>query len=186
MLSFCREIPDKAPPKKSAPQEAALFERLTFESPLGPLLAVSGRGRITALRFEGWKGFPEEVSRIPERRDEPILKALGKWLESYFAGEFLPPPEISPLATRWENDVYRETQKIAPGETKSYGDISLALTGSKDSSRAVASALSRNMAAIMIPCHRVLNAKGGLHGYAGGLERKKFLLRLEGASFRED
>ena len=110
-----------------------------------------------------------------------MLRRARCWLDDYFAGKnpdasALP---LSPKGTAFQRAVWQELRKIPYGETESYGALAARLGSS---ARAVGSAVGRNPLSIIIPCHRVLAADGGLTGYAGGLENKKKLLRLEGQS----
>ncbi|MBQ5703191.1 MAG: methylated-DNA--[Peptococcaceae bacterium] len=102
-------------------------------------------------------------------------------LEEYFAGlraAFSLP--LAPEGTDFQKAVWRELENIPYGETRTYGQIARAL-GNPKTSRAVGMANHKNPVAIMIPCHRVIGADGSLTGYAGGLDIKETLLRLEGA-----
>ena len=114
-------------------------------------------------------------------RDTPLLLEARRQLEEYFAGlraAFSLP--LAPEGTDFQKAVWRELENIPYGETRTYGQIARAL-GNPNASRAVGMANHKNPVAIMIPCHRVIGADGSLTGYAGGLDIKETLLRLEGA-----
>ena len=114
-------------------------------------------------------------------RDTPLLLEARRQLEEYFAGlraAFSLP--LAPEGTDFQKTVWRELENIPYGETRTYGQIARAL-GNPKASRAVGMANHKNPVAIMIPCHRVIGADGSLTGYAGGLDIKETLLRLEGA-----
>ncbi|MBQ5683798.1 MAG: methylated-DNA--[Peptococcaceae bacterium] len=114
-------------------------------------------------------------------RETPLLLEAKRQLEEYFAGlraAFSLP--LAPEGTDFQKAVWRELENIPYGETRTYGQIARAL-GNPKASRAVGMANHKNPVAIMIPCHRVIGADGSLTGYAGGLDIKEALLRLEGA-----
>lgn len=116
-----------------------------------------------------------------ELRDTPLLLEAKRQLEEYFAGiraGFSLP--LAPEGTSFQKAVWKELENIPFGETRSYGQIAAAV-GNPKACRAVGGAIHRNPIAIMIPCHRVIGANGTLTGYAGGLDVKEALLRLEGA-----
>ena len=114
----------------------------------------------------------------------PVLEAACRWLDVYFSGR--KPEGMLPLAPRgseFRRAVWELLREIPYGETVSYGDLAKRLEaqlGRKTSARAVGGAVGHNPISILIPCHRVVGADGSLTGYAGGLEQKTALLRLEG------
>lgn len=115
-----------------------------------------------------------------------ILTLTEKWLDIYFSGnipDFLPP--LSLKGTDFQMCVWQKLSRIPYGKTVSYGalakDIAAETGKEKMSARAVGNAVGKNPIAIIIPCHRVIGADGSLTGFAGGLEIKKELLRLENA-----
>jgi O-6-methylguanine DNA methyltransferase len=118
-----------------------------------------------------------------EEGEHPLLDRLQAELAEYFAGrrrEFTVP--LAVRGTPFQEKVWRALQRIPYGKTQSYLDIARRV-GDTKASRPVGSANGRNRIAIVIPCHRVINAGGALGGYGGGLDRKRYLLKLEGASF---
>lgn len=158
----------------------------TFESPVGPLVAAATDAGVVLLEFGDLARLEEQAARLRRRFDGPIvvgdhphLRRLGEELEDYFAGtrrDFTVPLVIR--GTPFEERVWRALQQIPYGTTCSYADIAGQI-GSPSATRAVGSANGRNRIAIVIPCHRVVNADGKLGGYGGGLWRKKRLLELE-------
>lgn len=159
----------------------------TVDSPIGPLRAALSRRGLVRLAFaeESEESMLEELSRrlsprivlAPAKLDE-----LRRELDEYFEGRrsrfelALDWALIGPFARR----VLRRTAAIPYGAHSSYGEIA-AEAGSPRGARAAGNALGSNPIPIVIPCHRVLHAGGGLGGYGGGLDRKRFLLELEGA-----
>ena len=153
-------------------------------SPLGEILLAAEGGALCGLWFVGQKyegaGLPDETAPGPVSAD-PALEKAAEWLKRYFAGEN---PEIDfplePKGTAFQRRVWEGLRQIPYGGTSSYGLLAEKL-GCR-SARAVGAAVGRNPISILIPCHRVLGSDGKLTGYAGGLERKQALLKLEGAA----
>lgn len=141
-----------------------------IDSPLGPMLATSTDGSLTALRFDGKTGHDDACE---------VLDRVGTQLARYFAGELdrfeLP---LAPQGTPFQQRVWDALRTIPPGETRSYASIARQIDN-PDAIRAVGAANGANPIAIIIPCHRVIASDGTLHGYAGGLKRKQYLLDLE-------
>ena len=172
----------------------------TFASPLGEiLLAADGRG-LTGLWFEGQEHFGSTLLKEDAERVEgadavsgaggmssvspangaasSVLERSWAWLNAYFAGQeprFTPPLHM--IGTAFQREVWYELLSIPRGEVATYGEIATRVV----SPRAVGAAVARNPISIIVPCHRVVAADGSLNGYAGGLYRKEWLLRLEGA-----
>ena len=151
-------------------------------SPLGEILLAAEDGALCGLWFVGQKyegaGLPAGSGPGSASAD-PALEKAQAWLASYFAGEN---PKIdfplAPRGTAFQRRVWAALADIPRGETSSYGALAERL--GCGSARAVGSAVGRNPISVLIPCHRVLGANGSLTGYAGGLERKRALLKLEG------
>jgi methylated-DNA-[protein]-cysteine S-methyltransferase len=113
------------------------------------------------------------------KRDRGALREPAEQLEAYLAGELrdfdLP---LAPQGTPFQREVWSALRKIPYGSTISYGELAAAV-GRPHAARAVGAANGRNPIAVVIPCHRVIGASGGLTGYGGGLGRKRLLLDLE-------
>lgn len=160
-----------------------------LETPLGPAIAGVKNDALTGLWFMGQKYFPQQAAHWAKKPGHPTFAALRDWLDAYFAGK---QPEITfPLApggTPFQAAVWAILLAIPYGKTTTYGDIAKQLAGSLGrasmSAQAVGGAVGRNPISVIIPCHRVVGSTGGLTGYAGGLDKKKFLLRLEGVDER--
>lgn len=115
------------------------------------------------------------------QQETSLLLEAKRQLEEYFAGlraAFSLP--LAPEGTEFQKLVWRELENIPYGETRTYGQIAEKI-GNPKACRAVGGANHNNPIAIMIPCHRVIGADGSLAGYAGGVDIKETLLRLEGA-----
>jgi methylated-DNA-[protein]-cysteine S-methyltransferase len=146
-----------------------------IQSPLGFLRATTGPAGITSLAF-----IEESPSTFVTKSDSnPHLELLSTELDEYFAGTrkiFTVP--LTPNGTDFQQQVWKNLHAIPFGETRTYHQQSQQL-GNTLAIRAVAAANGRNPIAILIPCHRVIGANGNLTGYAGGLQRKKWLLDHE-------
>lgn len=113
--------------------------------------------------------------------DAPPFPLLRRQLTEYFAGErtaFELP--LAPAGSPFQRDVWNALLAIPYGETRSYGELAAAV-GKPGAARAVGRANHDNPIGVVIPCHRVIGAGGSLTGYAGGVDRKRYLLELEGA-----
>lgn len=157
-----------------------------YDSPIGPLLLTAGEDGLTGLRF----GRVPPESALP-RLDHPILLKTAQWLDAYFRGEASPPDfPLSPQGTAFQKSVWEILLTIPYGKTRTYGDIAkeMAAYWEKEtmSAQAVGGAVGRNPISILIPCHRVVGGKGQLTGYAGGMDKKIWLLRHEGRNIIEN
>jgi methylated-DNA-[protein]-cysteine S-methyltransferase len=147
------------------------------DSPLGPLTLMSRAGRLTHLVMDGQAHAAAPPAG--SRRDDTAFAGVAGQLAEYFAGErteFDVPRELS--GTEFQRAVWAQLSAIPYGETISYGELARRV-GSPKASRAVGSANGRNPVAVIVPCHRVVAADGGLGGYGGGSDRKVLLLDLE-------
>jgi len=156
------------------------------DSPLGPLtVIVTGRG-LVRLSY-AHEAIDEQLDEIAARVSPRVLSSpertdpVRRQLDEYFAGHrrrFDVPIDWS-LVRGFTGDVLRATARIPFGSVSSYREVA-AEAGSPNAYRAAGNALGSNPIPIVVPCHRVLHAGGGLGGYTGGLERKRYLLHLEG------
>lgn len=155
-----------------------------ISSPLGRITASSDGDAVTGLWFADQKYFGSCLTPEALRRESlPVFDALRRWLAEYFDGvvpDFM--PELRPDGTAFRQRVWERLRMIPRGSVTTYGQIAEALdkNGRRTSARAVGGAVGHNPISILIPCHRVVGSDGGLTGYAGGLERKRALLKLEG------
>ncbi len=155
-----------------------------FETPLGQMLAAAQEDQLVGVWFTNQKYFPEGHENWTEKEDYPIFKTLKEWMKSYFDGKAptvkLP---LNPQGTDFQKTVWQYLLEIPYGTTATYGEIAqkVALEMNKPSmsAQAVGGAIGRNPISIIIPCHRVVGANHALTGYAGGLDKKEALLRLE-------
>ena len=159
-----------------------------YDSPIGALLLAERDGKLVGLWMEGQKYFLGSLrEESQERESSPVLRQAGLWLDRYFAGKQPDPDELplAPAGTPFRQTVWRLLLQIPCGQVMTYGQLAWrtaeALGRPSMSAQAVGSAAGHNPISIIIPCHRLLGADGSLTGYAGGLERKLWLLRHEGA-----
>jgi methylated-DNA-[protein]-cysteine S-methyltransferase len=151
---------------------------LVIPSPVGSLLLETDGEAMTKVWFTDAPPTGAPMDDLPD-----VLQEAVRQLDAYFARERddfdLP---LAPSGTEFQRRVWSELQRIPYGQTVSYGDVARALGLPPGASRAVGLANGSNPIAIVVPCHRVIGANGNLTGYAGGLERKKYLLDLEAAA----
>jgi methylated-DNA-[protein]-cysteine S-methyltransferase len=164
-----------------APEQALTLAPLSMttlfvDSPLGALRLSALGGALVRVEF----GAAREASGRPSSaEDASLLDEAAAQLADYFAGArraFALP--LAPEGSAFKRRVWDELVRIPYGETRSYGALARAL-GDAALTRAVGAANGANPLPIVVPCHRVVGATGGLVGYAGGLDRKRFLLELE-------
>ncbi len=151
-----------------------------FITPLGGVTLTSDGEALTGLWFDDQRHFPEALIRSGTEKALPVFDDAERWLDVYFSGQ-IPDftPALNPQGTAFRLAVWRALWDIPYGHTTSYGDVARALRLSPGAARAVGAAVGRNPISLIIPCHRVIGADGSLTGYAGGLERKAWLLRME-------
>ena len=148
-----------------------------IDSPVGELTLVVEDGVLVALYTSGQKYYPDAVA-LGERDDKVAADAVAQ-LAGYFAGERADfDLDLAPHGTAFQQRVWAELRAIPAGETRSYGEIALAL-GSPGASRAVGAATGRNPISNIVPCHRLVGSTGAMTGYAGGVDRKVWLLTHE-------
>lgn len=156
-----------------------------YDAPYGRYVMAEEDGALTGLWLEGQKYFPSDLPE-PSGEEAEIFARTRRWLDAYFAGL---QPEVSalPIAPRgsaFAQSVWQLLLEIPYGQTVTYGQLAKRLAEQRGlpqlSAQAVGGAVGHNPISIIIPCHRVLGAKNQLTGYAGGLDVKTFLLKLEG------
>ena len=158
--------------------------RTQWASPVGPLtLIADNENRLTRLEFgDGATRSEAAPDAAIVTEPEGVLADTIRQLDEYFAGarrEFN--LDLAPRGTSFQLAVWNALLTIPYGETASYGDIARSV-GRPNAVRAVGQANGRNPLAIVVPCHRVIGSDHSLTGYGGGIDRKRFLLALEGAA----
>ena len=177
-----------------------MIDTVFYESPIGRLLLAADNGALIGLWMEGQKYYASSLSQKNDERSGPlsaddaaspgenmtVLAQTINWLDRYFQGER---PDsrwmkLSPQGTPFRRLVWNLLLTIPYGHTVTYRDIAelaaKALGLRSMSAQAVGGAVAHNPISILIPCHRVLGCNGSLTGYAGGLEKKIYLLLHEG------
>ena len=152
-----------------------------YESPLGTMLVAASDAGVAGVWFDGQRHGPDS-SGWREDAQHPALREAVAQLRAYFDGErtqFDLPLDLD-AGTPFQRSVWGALLAIPRGATTSYAQLARQL-GRPQAARAIGAAVGRNPVSIVVPCHRVLGTGGALTGYAGGLERKTALLRLEGA-----
>jgi methylated-DNA-[protein]-cysteine S-methyltransferase len=150
------------------------------DTPLGSVRIAARGGALFGLWFDGQKYDAKAGADWREAPDDPSLRAAARQLDDYFAGRRTRfDLALAPGGTPFQQRVWRAIAQVPAGETTSYGEIARRL-GCPKAVRAVGAAIGRNPLIVVVPCHRIVGAGGALTGYAGGLERKRALLALEG------
>ncbi|HEX4227788.1 MAG TPA: methylated-DNA--[protein]-cysteine S-methyltransferase [Bryobacteraceae bacterium] len=156
----------------------------TYPSPMGDILLVSRGEQLVALDFADYE---KRLRRLLDLRhtpymlkDFPVPRTIADPLDRYFAGDVnaLDSLAVDTGGTSFQQRVWAELRRTMPGLTTTYGEIARRIDR-PGASRAVGAANGSNAIAIVIPCHRVVGSNGKLTGYAGGLDRKRWLLDHE-------
>ena len=166
-----------------ASQQSKVLKTSEIETPLGPMQIISSEDMLYLVRFMDHGGLERNVERLGLKAKATILPGRTQVIDSvereinqYFNGtlkEFKTP--LFFLGSVFQKTVWQELIKIPYGKTKSYKDIAVSI-GNPLAFRAGAQANRVNPFTLIVPCHRVINANGNLGGYAGSLDRKKWLL----------
>ena len=157
-----------------------------YRSPIGDILLAADEIGLTGLWFEGQKYFALHLDKEHEEKELPLFEKVKQWLEIYFSGR---EPDFSvPLhftGTDFQNEVWGILCTIPYGQTVTYAELAKQIAAKKGlprmSAQAVGGAVGHNEISILVPCHRVVGTNGSLTGYAGGIDKKIALLRLEKA-----
>ncbi len=157
-----------------------------YQSPLGGITLSSNGTELTGLWFDGQKYFGDTLPKEYEEKTFPVFEQSVRWLDIYFSGKA---PDFTPLlcmqTTPFRKTVWEIMLTIPFGETMTYGEIADRIAKqkglSKMSAQAVGGAVGHNSISLIIPCHRVVGTNGSLTGYAGGIDKKVQLLKLEKA-----
>ena len=139
---------------------------------------------LTSIWFESQKPLLQILQSPYEECNLPVFDDTKRWLDIYFEGkepDFT--PKLCPEGTEFRQQVWQELLNIPYGKTTTYGTLSkqiaIQLNKQKMSAQAIGGAVGHNPISIIIPCHRVVGANGTMTGYAGGIWRKEYLLKLE-------
>lgn len=166
--------------------DATVLSASWIDTRLGPMVMLSDAGRLHLLEFVARPDLHRQLHRLQRALNgifrfaetQPAVSA-ARQLDAYFAGRSLGfDCAIAEVGTPFQLRVWACLQRIPPGETRTYTDLAHA-AGKPAAVRAAAAANAMNRCAIIIPCHRIIGMDGNLTGYAGGLERKQWLLEHE-------
>ena len=165
-----------------------MLYKSTYNSPLGKITLASDGKNLIGLWIEGQKYFLSSIkSELKEQPDLEIFTKTTNWLDRYFKNKKPGISEIplAPNGTTFQKAVWEILCKIPYGKTTTYGEIAQEIAKQKGlkkmSAQAVGGAVGHNPISIIIPCHRVIGSNGNLTGYAGGIDKKIKLLKLEKA-----
>ena len=155
-----------------------------YNSPIGRITMASEGTALIGLWFEGQKYFADSIKEECTEKDLDIFDDTSRWLDIYFSGK---EPDFTPkiliTGTPFRKSVAEIMLTIPYGKTMTYGEIANVIAKEKGiakmSAQAVGGAVGHNEISIIIPCHRVIGTNGSLTGYAGGIDKKISLLKLE-------
>ena len=181
-----------SPKRRRIPIRSLRYKHMTFtqhyDSPLGGILLAADEIGLTGLWFDGEKYFSDNLPAEHIQKETFILLEAKRWLDIYFTGQepdFLPP--LHPIGSAFRQSVWEILLQIPYGKTTTYGEIARQLAEKQKiprmSAQAAGGAVGHNAISIMIPCHRVVGTNGSLTGYAGGIDKKRRLLELEGSEW---
>ncbi len=169
-----------------------MYYKTSYESPVGKIFIVSDEHNIIGIWIEGQKYFFETFKETDFLDcSNEVLEKAKQWLNRYFKGEKTSIDEIplAPKGSEFRQRVWKILCEIPYGKVITYGDIAKRIaeeTGKKSmSAQAVGNAVGHNPISIIIPCHRVIGSNGNLTGYAGGIDKKIQLLKIENVNINE-
>lgn len=169
-----------------------MLYQTTYMSPMGKITLVSDGKELIGLWLENQKYFLGTIKEvITEKHDLEVFDKTITWLEQYFAKEkpVISELPLKPQGSDFRKQVWKILCDIPYGEVITYGDIAKKVAKQMNkktmSSQAVGGAVGHNPISIIIPCHRVVGTNGSLTGYAGGIDKKITLLKLEGVDLRD-
>lgn len=162
-----------------------------YESPIGKLLLASKNNKLIGLWIEGQKYYLGNLNEeLQENNEEEIFVKTKEWLDRYFKGEKpqISELELEPIGSEFRKNVWKLLCKIPYGKVTTYKniaeDMAKIMNKKQMSAQAVGGAVGHNPISIIIPCHRIVGTDGSLTGYAGGIDKKIKLLKLENANIK--
>jgi methylated-DNA-[protein]-cysteine S-methyltransferase len=161
-----------------------MINTCTIDTPVGAMTAAVKDEALIGLWFIDQKYYPPQTAQWRREPDHPIFKALRHHLACYFSGKVQAPDiRLAPPGTPFQKTIWDLLLKIPRGRVVTYGQIAKYLAQTRGSAsmsaQAIGGAVGHNRISILIPCHRVVGFNGALTGYAGGLDKKAALLRIE-------
>lgn len=161
-----------------------------YQSSVGDVLLAADETGLTGLWFEGEKFYALSLDPEHEERETPIFAITRRWLDIYFSRhepDFMPPVHM--IGSEFRRCVWELLLQIPYGTTVTYGDLARQVARRRGlrrmSAQAVGGAVGHNEISIIVPCHRVVGTNGSLTGYAGGVDKKRRLLELEGVDMEK-
>lgn len=161
-----------------------------YQSSVGDVLLAADETGLTGLWFEGEKFYALSLDPEHEERETPIFAITRRWLDIYFSGhepDFMPPVHM--IGSEFRRCVWELLLQIPYGTTVTYGDLARQVARRRGlrrmSAQAVGGTVGHNEISIIVPCHRVVGTNGSLTGYAGGVDKKRRLLELEGVDMEK-
>lgn len=155
-----------------------------YKSPIGDITMASDSDGLCGLWFDGQKYFASTVKGETEERELPVFEQTKKWLDIYFSGkepDFMPKLVLN--GSEFRRSVWNILLTISYGSVMTYGEIAKIIAQkngvAKMSAQAVGGAVGHNPVSIIVPCHRVVGTNGNLTGYAGGIDKKISLFKIE-------
>lgn len=162
----------------------------TYQSPVGEMLLAADENAVAGVWFNGQKYYAHCLDKNNEPKETHIIKELKRWLDTYFQGkepDFDLP--VNMIGSPFQLEVWNILREIPYGETTTYNEIAKIIAKNRGlkrmSAQAVGTAVGRNNISIVVPCHRVVGVNNSLAGYAGGIDKKITLLKLE-KSFKDE
>lgn len=148
-----------------------------YTGPIGSIFIVADRQLVHSISFD------KSLLNLPEDSESAIMKTVKMQLDRYFEdGDFKFDLPMAPAGTPFQEKIRRLLHEISAGQTVTYQELAVRL-GQPHAARAAGNALAQNPLLIVVPCHRVIGKSGQLTGYAGGIDRKKWLLEHESRGF---
>lgn len=161
-----------------------------YQSSVGDVLLAADETGLTGLWLEGEKFYALSLDPEHEERETPIFAITRRWLDIYFSGhepDFMPPVHM--IGSEFRRCVWELLLQIPYGTAVTYGDLARQVARRRGlrrmSAQAVGGAVGHNEISIIVPCHRVVGTNGSLTGYAGGVDKKRRLLELEGVDMEK-
>lgn len=171
--------------KKAKFRSEAMHYTSLYNSPVGEILLAADEIGVLGVWFKGAKYYARCLEKGSEAKETPIIKQTKRWLDIYFQGEvpaYEPPMHMS--GTPFQIEVWNILREIPYGTTTTYKKIAEKVARRRGlktmSAQAVGTAVGKNNINLIVPCHRVVGANNSLAGYAGGIEKKIYFLKLEG------
>lgn len=188
--NILKKIIESTKPKKSDSNQSDLtLKAALIDTPIGQMIAISDDKNLCLLEFTDRRNLEQGIKSLKHKARADIIEGdadpismIRKELELYFTGKlksFSTPLKL--MGSDFQDKAWHALTEIPYGQTRSYKHQAK-IIGNEKASRAVASANGANQLAIIIPCHRIINSDGNLGGYAGGIDKKEWLIKHEASN----